>query len=133
MTLEIGNMFGSLGLSIDKKNSKNEAGRKLFEDIDNEQMDELEAIFPASGFIVLSVICPEKLKISNFGEFEWDWDGLLFTCRAQWTLNASTEDHFKWGEEFREMWSQAHISLSHANHPELFFNGVFYEAPEYSS
>lgn len=132
METESGKMFGLLAIKVDNQNSSNVASWALFDSLEKDDLEGFEENFPVDGFKVVSTESPENLKISDFGNLEWEGDELLFECQATWKIGVNPEDYEAWGAAFESLWGNSSIELEHANHPGLTFIGYFPSAPEYS-
>lgn len=129
---ESGSMFGTIVIKVDNQNSTNVASWALFDSVEHHDEEAWEQHFPASGFTVVSLETPQNLTISDFGNFEWSLDDLMFECQATWEIAADPSDFEAWGSAFQNMWGDALVRLKHSHHQGVQFLGYFSEAPEYN-
>jgi len=133
MSREIERMFGLMRIEIDEEKTKNQAGRELFENVTWNEFPGYEALFPAEGFRVASILSNSTLEISNVEIEEWEDTSLYMKCDASWEIDVDPNDWEAWGAVFQDLWFQSAIFLTHDDYPDLFFTGVFPEVLEYGA
>lgn len=132
MESESGNMFGLMVIQVDNNRSSNVASWAVFDSLEQDDFEGFEENFPVEGFRVISAETPANLTVSDFSNFEWEGDELLFNCKANWKIEADSGDIEAWGNAFQKLWSDSYVNLEHDSHPGLIFFGNFKDAPEYS-